>query len=111
MDIFLFLEVIKLLTMHSEDNVLTAKLSGELDHHRCQEIRKKIDARAESERPKVLVLDFSSVGFMDSSGVGLVMGRYRQISLLGGRLSLVNVPEAILRVFRLSGLESLGVLG
>ena len=110
MDIFLFSGSDKVLTMYSEDNVLTAELSGELDHHRCQEIRKKIDARAESERPKVLVLDFGKVGFMDSSGVGLVMGRYRQISLLGGRLSLCNVPENIQRVFRLSGLESLGVL-
>ncbi len=99
-----------MLTMYSEDNVLTAKLSGELDHHRCEAIRKKIDARTECERPKVLVLDFEKVGFMDSSGVGLVMGRYRQISLIGGRLTLCNVPESILRVFRLSGLESLGVL-
>lgn len=99
-----------MLLMYSEDDVLTAKLSGELDHHRCQDIRKKIDARAECERPKTLVLDFEKVGFMDSSGVGLVMGRYRHISLLGGRLSVVNVPEGILRVFRLSGLEALGVL-
>ena len=110
MDIFYFRDVKKVLVMNSEDNVLTAKLSGELDHHRCQEIRKKIDARAECERPKVLVLDFGGVGFMDSSGVGLVMGRYRHISLLGGRLSLENVPESIQRIFRLSGLEALGVL-
>lgn len=96
--------------MYSEDSVLTAKLSGELDHHRCEVIRKKIDARAESERPRTLVLDFENVGFMDSSGVGLVMGRYRHISLIGGKLSVVNVPESILRVFRLSGLEGLGVL-
>ncbi len=99
-----------MLTMYSEDRVLTAKLSGDLDHHRCQEIRKKIDARAECERPLTLILDFEDVGFMDSSGVGLVMGRYRHISLLGGRLQVENVPDNFMKVFKLSGLESLGVL-
>ena len=58
----------------------------------------------------LLVLDFSAVQFMDSSGVGLVMGRYRQMNLLGGRLRVVNVPENFDRVFRLSGLAGLGVM-
>ena len=46
----------------------------------------------------------------DSSGVGLVMGRYRQMKLIGGRLRVVNVPDSIYRIFAMSGLESLGVL-
>ncbi|MBQ8000784.1 MAG: anti-sigma factor antagonist [Ruminococcus sp.] len=96
--------------IENNENVMTAVLSGDIDHHRCAVIRKKIDARADSERPKVLVLDFSRVQFMDSSGVGLVMGRYRQMSLLGGRLKVINVPENIDKVFRLSGLERLGVM-
>lgn len=111
MGLFLYSGSEKMLEIHSEDNVMTAKLFGELDHHSCAEIRKKIDARTESLRPRVLLLDFENVKFMDSSGVGLVMGRYRQMSLLGGKLSVVNVPENIDKVFRLSGLERLGVLG
>lgn len=99
-----------MLEIFSEDNIITARLSGELDHHRCSAIRKKIDARAESERPMLLRLDFENVRFMDSSGVGLVMGRYKQMMLLGGKLQVVNVPENIEKVFRLSGLEKLGVM-
>ncbi len=99
-----------MLEILSEDNTITVLLSGDLDHHNCSQIRKKIDARAEQERPALLKLDFEHVRFMDSSGVGLVMGRYRQMTLLGGKLQVVNVPENISKVFRLSGLERLGVM-
>jgi len=109
MDIFI-LGSDKLLQILCEEDVLIAKLSGDLDHHRCSEIRKKIDARAEAHRPKKLVLDFSDVLFSDSSGVGLVMGRYRQMLLLGGKLEVINVPQNLQKVFRLSGLEGLGVM-
>lgn len=93
-----------------EDDVMTAKLSGDLDHHRCSIIRKKIDTKAEAQRPKLLVLDFEDVLFSDSSGIGLVMGRYRQMLLLGGKLQVINVRENLRKVFMLSGLEGLGVM-
>ena len=89
---------------------MVAKLSGDLDHHTCSEIRKKIDAGAENQRPKTLVLDFADVQFSDSSGVGLVMGRYRQMLLIGGKLEVTNVPANLQKVFRLSGLDGLGVM-
>lgn len=92
------------------DNVLTAKLYGEIDHHRAPLIRTKIDAKTESLRPKELHLDFSGVSFMDSSGIGLIMGRYRQVSLIGGTLKVVNVPDNLKRIISLSGIDSLGVL-
>lgn len=96
--------------MKFRDGVVTAKLSGEIDHHIAPQIRGEIDARCESCRPSRLVLDFSKVGFMDSSGIGLVMGRYRMISLIGGRLEVVNVPQNLRKIFVLSGLGSLGVM-
>lgn len=92
------------------DNTVTARLYGEIDHHVAPSIRGEIDAKCESCRPHKLILDFSKVGFMDSSGVGLVMGRYRMISLLGGRLEVVNVPPNLKKIFVLSGLENLGVM-
>ncbi len=92
------------------DNILTARLSGEIDHHKAPYIRQKIDSQAEYYRPKELHLDFSSVTFMDSSGIGLIMGRYRQISLLGGVLKVVNVPKGLLKIISLSGIDKLGVL-
>lgn len=100
----------KMLELISENKTVTARLSGELDHHSCAVIRKKIDMYTESERPSKLLLDFSGVQFMDSSGVGLVMGRYRQMSLIGGKVEVVNIPQGLERIFRLSGLEALGVL-
>ena len=93
-----------------EEDVMTVKLSGDLDHHRCSDLRKKIDAKAEMQRPKLLRLDFEDVVFSDSSGVGLVMGRYRQMLLLGGKLEVVNLSQYLKKVFRLSGLEVLGVI-
>ncbi|MDO5123521.1 MAG: anti-sigma factor antagonist [Eubacteriales bacterium] len=99
-----------MLKIHNEKETMTAFLSGELDHHSCAVMRKAIDLKTEQERPQVLVLDFSGVQFMDSSGIGLVMGRYRQMSLLGGKLSVVNVPSHLEKIMRLSGLGTLGVM-
>ena len=94
----------------SEKGVMTVKLSGELDHHTCKKIREDTDMRAEAERPKLLRLDFSAVKFMDSSGIGLVMGRYRQMALTGGRVEVVNIPSHLEKMFKISGLVSLGVI-
>ena len=69
-----------------------------------------MDAAAQSRKPKVLCLDFGGVSFMDSSGVGLVMGRYRQMKLLGGALRVKNYSDSVYRIFAMSGLEALGVL-
>lgn len=92
------------------DNILVAKLYGEIDHHRAPQIRNKIDSQTESLRPKELHLDFSGVSFMDSSGIGLIMGRYRHVSLIGGRLKVINVPLSLQKIINLSGIDSLGVL-
>ena len=93
-----------------EDGVLTAYLEGEIDHDAAVNMRRQLDASVQSLKPKLLCLDFSRVGFMDSSGVGLVMGRYRMMKLLGGSLYVVHIPERIYRIFAMSGLEGLGVL-
>lgn len=100
----------KMVDITYNNGVMTAQLYGEIDHHIAPKIRSLIDARVESVRPKVLRMDFSAVSFMDSSGVGLVMGRYRNISLLGGQCEVINIPDPLQRVFVLSGLGGLGVL-
>ena len=93
-----------------KNNILTAYLDGELDHDSAGKIRQRIDSSAGTLKPRLLCLDFEKVSFMDSSGVGLVMGRYRQMKLLGGSLRVINVPDNIYRIFAMSGLEALGVL-
>ena len=91
----------------SEDKTLTVILSGEIDHHNAYELRKKIDEAAERVYPELLVLDFGAVTFMDSSGIGLVMGRFKLIKDLGGRLAIENAPKSIRKVMRMAGIEKL----
>jgi stage II sporulation protein AA (anti-sigma F factor antagonist) len=92
------------------NNVLTAYLSGEIDHDSAAQIRVRVDGMAQELKPRLLCLDFGGVSFMDSSGVGLVMGRFRQMKLLGGRLRVQNYSDSLYRIFAMSGLEGLGVL-
>ncbi len=94
-----------------KNNTLTAFLSGEIDHDSAVEIRARVDGLAQALRPRLLCLDFGKVSFMDSSGVGLVMGRYRRMQMLGGALRVCNYNDSAYRIFAMSGLEGLGVLG
>lgn len=89
---------------------MTAYLSGEIDHHTAAEMREIIDSSAEQKKPTVLRLDFSGVTFMDSSGIGLIMGRYRMMSLLGGKTLVENVPKSMERMMQLSGLSALNLI-
>ena len=66
---------------------LAAYLTGEIDHHAAQSLRREIDAQIDDRLPELLTLDFSGVTFMDSSGVGLILGRGRHIGALGGRMT------------------------
>ena len=89
---------------------LIAQLQGELDHHTAEPIRKEIDKRIRQDKPSVLCLDFRGVSFMDSSGVGLVMGRYRLLHTWGGILELSGMPRAVRRIMQLSGIESIATV-
>lgn len=87
--------------------VVTAYLKGELDHHTAREMREMIDSAVELNMPTLLVLDFTAVSFMDSSGIGLVMGRYRQLLKSGAQLHITGASPNIYKVMRLAGLEKL----
>ena len=89
---------------------LTAYLSGEIDHHSAKKIRAEIDNTASRAHPDALILDFRDVTFMDSSGIGLVMGRYSLMQELGGNLQVVNLSTHIKKVMKLAGLDRLAVM-
>ena len=91
----------------SQDGLLTVELSGEIDHHSASLIRVSIDEAVIRKRPSLLVLDFDKVSFMDSSGIGLVMGRYRNLLKSGAELHITGTPPNIYKVMRLAGLEKL----
>lgn len=86
---------------------LVVLLSGEIDHHESGLARPQIDDAIKLYRPHRLVLDFSGVSFMDSSGIGLVMGRYKLMNSLGGVVEIANTPRYLKNVMRMAGLERL----
>ena len=88
-----------------QDRTLDAVLDGEIDHHCAQPMRTEIDEKITAYQPEVLVLDFAGVTFMDSSGIGLIMGRHRSMESIGGEVIVRNPPQHIRRVMRLSGME------
>ena len=96
--------------LHYEKSRLTAALSGEIDHHSAAGLRGELDQALARLRPPILTLDFGEVTFMDSSAVGLVMGRYKLLSAFGGGLEVVNLSPVAYRMMQLSGLQSLAKL-
>ena len=87
----------------TDEDVVTSFLSGEIDHHVALPIREKTDAAIISAHPKRVVLDFSGVTFMDSSGIGVIMGRYKRIYMLGGEVCAVHTSERMKKILTMSG--------
>lgn len=86
---------------------MTAFISGEIDHHAAAEIRMAIDGELSRSSPRLLTFDMSGVTFMDSSGVGLVLGRARTVSQWNGKVLISDPSERAEKILRLSGLGSL----
>lgn len=96
--------------IRTNGETVTAYLSGELDHHSAKEMREAIDNAVELNMPAKLVLNFKNVSFMDSSGIGLVMGRYRILSRTGAELHINGTSPQIYKVMKLAGIERLAKL-
>ena len=86
--------------------VLKIKLRGEIDHHSAVAVRTAIDDMIRSKRPKELIIDMSAVDFMDSSGLGLIMGRYNTMKELGGSVTVADPTVATEKIMKLAGLVS-----
>ena len=97
-------------TIESSGNLLVAYLIGELDHHSVADIRTKIDNVISYKKPNHLILDFKNVTFMDSSGIGLVMGRYRLMQNHKGSVEIRNVTTQTKKIMELAGLGSIAVI-
>ena len=80
------------------------RLSEELDHHNAVRIREKADKLIDRNNIKHIIFDFSAAGFMDSAGIGVIMGRYRKVIFIGGKTAVTNVNPTVDRIFRISGL-------
>ena len=86
------------------DGVLEVRLGGEIDHHSAVNIRVALDEEISRFRPRKTVLDLGAIEFMDSSGLGLIMGRYSLMQKLGGTLSVKSPNERLMKIFDLAGL-------
>ena len=85
--------------------LIVARVLGEIDHHSAADIRKGIDCEIYEHRPQKLILDMSAVDFMDSSGLGLILGRYAKMKEIGGELVVINPRENVLKIIKLAGAE------
>ena len=96
-----------MLEVKFKNSILNAKIDGEIDHSTAITIRTKIDAAIHMYRPKLLELDFSSVTFMDSSGIAVVINALRNMSRIEGKLLLTGLSNQPMKVFRASGIDKL----
>lgn len=88
---------------------LTVNISGEIDHHSASRLRKEIDNNIH-ENVKLLIINLEKVTFMDTSGIGLILGRFKKTRDLGISMKIINIPEKIKRIIKLSGIQNLGIL-
>lgn len=91
-------------SIHDGDRIIV-RLSGELDHFCAQSVRRDLDRLIADRGVRWLILDFSRMQFMDSSGIGVILGRYRQLRDRGGQVGVINMNPHIQRIFRMSGMD------
>lgn len=90
--------------LKKKGTILSVYLQGEIDHHAAAEVKTKVDAYITGSNVETLVMDFSQVSFMDSAGIGMVMGRYQNMKRLGGKLCIVGMKGTVRRILEMSGL-------
>lgn len=86
-----------------DEKILLVELKEDIDHHRTQEIRNKLDGEIRRRMPYKLVFDFSDIGFMDSAGIGMILGRYNLMRMIGGKVEVGNMKSQVKRILEMSG--------
>lgn len=94
-----------MLQSFKEGERLTVQMTGELDHFCAQSVRRELDALLQDPSIRTLILDFGALTFMDSSGIGVILGRYRILRDRGGRVGVIRMNPHIARIFHMSGMD------
>ena len=89
---------------YEQDKLLVFKITDEIDDCSAQKIRRRADYEIERYMPKKVIFDFDRVTFMDSAGIGLIIGRYKFAKMLGGTVELANLTSSIKKIFEMSGI-------
>ena len=92
---------------YEENQMLVLKITNEIDDCSVQKMRRKADNEIERYMPKKIIFDFSGVTFMDSAGIGMVIGRYKMALMIGGNLQLANLTSSVRKIFEMSGVLKL----
>lgn len=92
---------------YEKDKLLVFKIAEEIDDCSVQKIRRRADYEIERFMPKRVVFDFNCVTFMDSAGIGLIIGRYKFTNMLGGKLEVTNLTPSVQKIFEMSGILKL----
>lgn len=95
------------INFEKNNDILIAALNGELDHNSANEVRIKIDDRIDRDDITKVILNFSNVTFMDSSGIGAVVGRYKKVKNRDGKLCIAGTSKNVDKIFNLAGLYKL----
>ena len=95
------------LTSFLQNGTLTIALTGEIDHHCAKNYIQSISTKLEAYKPKVCILDFQEVSFMDSSGIAVVINALRNVAKIEGKLELTGLQAQPMKVFRASGVDKL----
>lgn len=95
------------ISCYARNHNLIVEIDGDIDHHSAEIIRDKLEREFARAGAKNIIFDFTKVSFMDSSGIGMVLGRYRALEKLGGAVAVAGVSAEASRVFELSGLHKL----
>lgn len=90
-----------------KDNCLFVLMPREMDHHKADTLRMKIDDYLLENKAQNVIFDFEETRFMDSSGIGLIVGRYKKVSCLGGKIVAVHVNSRIQKILLMSGLKDM----
>ncbi len=89
---------------YKEDKQLIFEIHEDIDECVAQKIRRKLDNEIERYMPKEVIFDFNKVSFMDSAGIGLVIGRYKLVNMLGGKVCVANLTIPVRKIFEMSGI-------
>lgn len=87
-----------------KDKLLIFKITEDIDDCSVQKIRRRADYEIERYMPRKVVFDFNSVTFMDSAGIGLLIGRYKFTNMIGGKLEVANLTQSVKKIFEMSGI-------
>lgn len=87
-----------------KDKLLLVEITEEIDHHLADKIRRRVDNEITRYMPRKTIFDFSRVTFMDSAGIGMIIGRYKMMKLIGGSLEIQNVNDSIKKILEMSGI-------